>query len=86
LIDTIYREFELSAEQIVSEFGIDNVSDKVKTALEKKPDQKFTLVQAIFPRDSKLVKGEEGKRVSTSMPIASYTIESIKTHLKRIRL
>lgn len=36
LIDTIYREFELSAEQIVSEFGIDNVSDKVKTALEKK--------------------------------------------------
>ena len=81
LIDTIYREFELSAEQIVSEFGIDNVSDKVKTALEKKPDQKFTLVQAIFPRDSKLVKGEEGKRVSTSMPFASYTIEAQSKHI-----
>lgn len=81
LIDTIYREFELSAEQIVSEFGIDNVSDKVKTALDKKPDQKFTLVQAIFPRDNKLIKGEEGKRVSTSMPIASYTIEAQSKHI-----
>lgn len=81
LIDTIYREFELSAEQIVSEFGIDNVSDKVRTALDKKPDQKFTLVQAIFPRDSKLIKGEEGKRVSTSMPFASYTIEAQSKHI-----
>jgi len=81
LIDTIYREFELSAEQIVSEFGIDNVSDKVRTALDKKPDQKFTLVQAIFPRDNKLIKGEEGKRVSTSMPFASYTIEAQSKHI-----
>lgn len=30
LIDTVYREFELTAEQIVSEFGINQVSDKVK--------------------------------------------------------
>ncbi|WP_191112926.1 portal protein [Acinetobacter lwoffii] len=81
LIDTIYREFELSAEQIVSEFGIDNVSDKVRLALDKKPDQKFILVQAIFPRDSKFVKGEEGKRVSTSMPFASYTLEAQSKHI-----
>ncbi|MBD8010258.1 portal protein [Acinetobacter pecorum] len=81
LIDTIYREFELSAEQIVSEFGIDNVSDKVKTALDKKPDQKFILVQAIFPRDKKLVKGEAGQRVSTAMPFASYTIEAQSKHI-----
>ena len=81
LIDTIYREFELSAEQIVSEFGIDNVSDKVKTAAEKKPDQKFILVQAILPRDKKLVKGEAGQRVSTAMPFASYTIEAQSKHI-----
>ncbi|WMG20096.1 portal protein [Acinetobacter johnsonii] len=81
LIDTIYREFELSAEQIVSEFGTDNVSDKVKTALDKKPDQKFILVQAIFPRDKKLVKGEAGQRVSTAMPFASYTIEAQSKHI-----
>lgn len=80
LIDTVYREFELTAEQIVSEYGIDNVSDKVKTAFEKKPDQKFTLVQAIFPRDKQLVKGEEGKRINKAMPIASYTIESNTKH------
>ena len=81
LIDTVYREFELTAEQIVSEYGIDNVSDKVKTASEKKPDQKFTLVQAIFPRDKELVKGEEGKRINKAMPIASYTIESNTKHI-----
>lgn len=80
LIDTIYREFELSAEQIVTEYGIDNVSDRVRTALEKKPDQKFTLVQAILPRDKKLIKGEPGQRVSTAMPYASYTIESQSKH------
>lgn len=81
LIDTIYREFELSAEQIVTEYGIDNVSDKVRTALDKKPDQKFTLFQAILPRDKKLIKGESGQRVSTAMPYASYTIESQSKHI-----
>lgn len=81
LIDTVFREFELTAEQIVSEFGLDNVSDKVKAAAEKKPDQKFTLVQAIFPRDKQLVKGEEGKRINKAMPIASYTIEASTKHI-----
>lgn len=81
LVDTVYREFELTAEQIVSEYGIDNVSDKVKTAAEKKPDQKFTLVQAIFPRDKQLVKGEEGKRINKAMPVASYTIEASTKHI-----
>lgn len=81
LVDTVYREFELTAEQIVSEYGIDNVSDKVKTAAEKKPDQKFTLVQAIFPRDKQLVKGEEGKRINKAMPVASYTIEAQTKHI-----
>lgn len=80
LIDTIYREYELTAEQIVSEYGIDNVSDKIKTALDKKPDSKFTLVHAIFPRDKKLIKGEEGQRVATAMPFASMTIESQSKH------
>ncbi|MEB6558762.1 portal protein [Acinetobacter baumannii] len=81
LIDTVFREFELTAEQIVSEFGLENVSDKVKAAAEKKPDQKFTLVQAIFPRDKQYVKGEEGKRINKAMPIASYTIEASTKHI-----
>jgi len=83
-IDTIYREFELSAEQIVTEFGIDNVSDKIKTALDKKPDQKFTLVQAIFPRDKNEIKGESGQRVATAMPVASYTIETQSKHILKV--
>lgn len=80
LIDTIFREYELTAEQLISEFGIENVSSKVKTAYERKPDQKFTLVHAIFPRQKEQVKGEEGNRVATAMPYASMTIEAQSKH------
>lgn len=83
LIDTIYREFELTAEQIVTEFGIDNVSDKIKKAVEKQPDQKFTLLQAIYPRDKQYVTGEEGKRLSKAMPFASVTVEVNSKHVLR---
>lgn len=83
LIDTVYREFELTAEQIVSEFGINQVSDKVKRAIDKNPDQKFTLVQAIFPRDKQQVKGEQGQRIATAMPFASVTIEVQAKHILR---
>lgn len=82
-INTIYREFELSAEQIVSEFGIDNVSDKIKKSLEKNPDQKFALVQAIMPRDKQHIKGEEGKRLAKAMAFASYTVEVSSKHILR---
>ena len=83
LIDTVYREFELTAEQLVSEFTLDKVSDKVKTAYEKKPDTKFTLVHAIYPRSKDLVKGEAGQRVAKSMPFASVTIEANSKHVLR---
>lgn len=56
LIDVIFKEFELTAEQIASEYGIDKVSDKVKNALDKNPDQKFTLIHAIYPRSKEHVK------------------------------
>lgn len=76
LIDTIYKEFQLSAAQIINEYGYDNCSDKVQTAYDKQQDTKFTLVHAIYPRNQKEIKGEEGQRVATAMPYASITIES----------
>lgn len=76
LVDTIFKEFQLSAAQMVNEYGFDNCSDKVQTAYNKNQDTKFTLVHAIFPRDKQEVKGEEGQRVATAMPFASITIEA----------
>lgn len=81
IIDIVFKEYELSATQLVSEYGINNVSDKVKTALEKNPDQKFSLLHAIFPRDKEQIKGEEGKRMATAMPFASVTLEVQSKHI-----
>lgn len=81
IIDTIYREYELTAEQAVNEFGIDSVSDKIKKSYDNKPDSKFTFIHAIYPRDPSLVKGDEGKRIDKSMPYASLHIEVQSKHV-----
>jgi len=49
--DTLYRQFALTARQLEQEFGKDNLSDKVKTALEerKQVDQLFEVIHLIEP-------------------------------------
>ncbi|MGR3978994.1 phage head-tail adapter protein [Acinetobacter sp. 1207_04] len=76
IIDTIYKEYRLSATQMVNEFGYEKCSDKVQTAFNKKQETQFTLVHAIYPRTKEQIKGEAGQRISTAMPFASVTIES----------
>lgn len=53
-VDTVFREFRLSARQAEQEFGRDNLSPKIKEALEstdtKQQDKEFTLVHAVYPR------------------------------------
>ncbi len=49
--DTLYRQFSLTARQMVQEFGIDNVSDQVKEIIksEKNIDKAFEIVHCIQP-------------------------------------
>ncbi|MDB5540800.1 MAG: phage tail protein [Devosia sp.] len=55
-VDTIYREFPLTVEQIVKEYGIDQVSDTVKKMHEaKRFDEKIMVTWAIEPRSLHLV-------------------------------
>lgn len=75
-IDVIYREYELSAQQCVTEFG-DDVSDRVKEKAEKQPDEKIKLLHVIEPR-----QGKHGQ-IDKSLPFASYHIEVSKKHLVR---
>lgn len=49
LVDTFFREFEMTAKQIMQEFGADKVSNRIKTAMEKEPECRFTIVQCIYP-------------------------------------
>lgn len=71
LIDTVYRTYQLTAEQAIAEFGSDNVSDKIREAAEKKPDEKFDFVHAIYPRKVSAV----GARMARNMPVASVNVE-----------
>lgn len=48
-IDCIYRDFDLTAKQIVSLFGEDNASDGVRSAAKSSPFTRFLVHQAIEP-------------------------------------
>lgn len=49
-IDTLFRRFNYTARQAVRKWQ-DKVSSNVKSAAERTPDQKFTFLHAVFPRD-----------------------------------
>ena len=74
LVDTIYYQFTLTAQQAVTEYGIDKVSDKIAKALEKKPYTPFNFVQAIFPRE-KPAPGKRQKVKDKLLPFASMHVE-----------
>ena len=64
-INAMYREFPLSVEQMVAEFGIDNVSDHVRDLYKNAQwDQQFTVIHAIEPRPV----GERGRPGALGMP------------------
>jgi len=51
LVDTVFREFELSARVAFKKFG-DKVGEKIKSQLNKKPDEKFPFLHAVFPNEN----------------------------------
>ena len=50
LVDTLFRDFPLSAINIVKKFG-DKVPDEIAKAAKEKPDTPFDVVHAIYPRE-----------------------------------
>lgn len=71
-VDTIYREYELTTEQAVTEFGIDTVSESIKKAFEARQyDTKYSFVHAIYPRTPHVV----GATLAKHMAFASCHVE-----------
>lgn len=70
-VDTIYREFTLTATQAIAEYGEANVSEKIRQAAADKPDEPFTFVHAIYPRSTYVVGG----RMAKNLPFASIHLE-----------
>lgn len=47
-IDEVYRSYKYTAQQIVNEYGIENVSKKVKNSFEKGMADKYDVIHAIY--------------------------------------
>ncbi|HBR1726883.1 phage tail protein [Klebsiella pneumoniae] len=71
IVDTIYRCYQLTAEQAVKEFGADKVSEKIRDAAKNKPDDKFDFLHCIFPRDTYAVNA----KLARNMRFASFNVE-----------
>jgi Bacteriophage head to tail connecting protein len=72
VIDTVYREWEYTVSQTVAEYGIDQVSQKVRDAFnDSKFDQKVRLMHSIEPRALYVV----GSQIGTNLPFSSCHIE-----------
>lgn len=71
IVDTIYRCYQLTAAQAVKEFGENNVSEKIRDAAKKSPDDKFEFMHCIFPRETYVVNA----RLAKNLRFASYNIE-----------
>jgi hypothetical protein len=77
VIDTIYRKYQLTAQQCVSEFGVDGVSPQTAKKATDTPDEKIDLVHAIYPRSMYVVDGKQAK----NLPFASCKLERATKHL-----
>lgn len=78
VIDTVYREYSYSVSQCVAQFGIDNVSDKVRALhAAGKFDTKIRLLHCIEPRELYVV----GARMAKNLPFASVHLECETQHI-----
>jgi hypothetical protein len=71
MVDTVFREYTVTAEQAVTEFGIDKVSGTVAKQAKENPDTSVTICHAIYPRSTYAV----GAKLARNMPIASCHFE-----------
>lgn len=62
LIDTLYRDYALSVEQIIGQFSSkgDTIPDKIRKKMDSSPDEMIKLCHAIQPRRKGERKGSKG--------------------------
>jgi hypothetical protein len=80
-IDTILREYSLTANQCIAEFGESNVSEKVrKLVADEKGDDHVKLAIEVRPRDMGYKSGAKNAR---EFPFSSCTVETENKHVCR---
>jgi hypothetical protein len=79
LVDTVFREYTLTAEQAIREFGEGAVSADTLKKHQADPDSPVLICHAIYPRMPYVV----GARLAKNLPIASCHFEVDHQHLLR---
>lgn len=85
LVDTVIREFELTARQAAQKFGEANCSAKLQEALKaggNKEHEKFWFLHSIMPRGD--AERDKAKLDDVNMPIASVYVERDACHVCRV--
>lgn len=80
VIDTVYRQFEMTISQLVAEYGLDNISESSREKYQtNKLDEKVCVLLAIEPREVYAV----GARFGKNMPFSACHIEVNSNHVLR---
>lgn len=66
-VDTLYREFRMTARQMAQQFGKDALSSTVRTLLDTNPDAWVDVCHAVEPNDQR----DPGRPDNRNMPIRS---------------
>ncbi|PTL86014.1 MAG: phage tail protein [Candidatus Liberibacter europaeus] len=64
-VDSVYRKFKFTAEQIAHKWGEDALSSSMRASLEQKEDDKFNFIHAVYPKGIGRSKGFHSKFVCT---------------------
>lgn len=84
-VDTIYREFKLTARQAKQEFGEDNLGPKIRDCLNSddatKHNEKFCFIHAVYPRADS--ERDPYRRTPDNKPWASCTVCKEDQHIVR---
>lgn len=85
-VDTLSREFKLTARQAVQKFGRDNVSEIIIKAFDsgqaQQMEREFDYIHQIFPREADEI--DFNKKDAVNMPIASVYVEKDRKKLARV--
>ena len=79
-VDTLSREYEITARQAALKFGIEALTEAMRKDLEKpNSNKKFTCIHLISPRGPGEI--EDGKRDGANKPYASVYVEKATKHV-----
>lgn len=82
-VDTVYREFEMTASALKSEYGEDKLPESLKQALKTSPDKKYKVIWAIEPRADYKEPQDDRPLLPKQMPFSSvHILSSERTILK----